>query len=170
MSPERRAQVIRGSAAGCLATGVALMIWLGTVGERTPTAPVAPSILISSLAPIEGTQQPSRQDIQPAARPLVLTPREAQSRGLVTTAQILAVAERFVATGDVLAARAMLNDTAAAGDPHALFALAETYDPNLLASWNATNIEPSPAYARQLYEAARRGGVADAQTRLDALR
>ena len=84
--------------------------------------------------------------------------------------KILAVAERFVATGDILAARAMLSDTAAAGDGRALFALAETYDPNLLSSWNAHTVEASAPYARLLYEAALKAGVADAQTRLDALK
>jgi hypothetical protein len=64
----------------------------------------------------------------------------------------------------------MLEERAGTGEPRALFALAETYDPNMLASWNARHAEPSTTYARFLYEAARRSGIVEAQIRLDALK
>jgi hypothetical protein len=165
---ERVALLVRGSAVVCLATGAALLFWLGAFGGRAMTE--APAQMTASLAParrlpVATLVPPDRPE--PAAVDRSINP---SARALVTTAQILAVAERFVATGDILAARAMLSDTAAAGDGRALFALAETYDPHLLASWNARNIEASESYAKLLYEAALKAGVTDAQTRLDALK
>ena len=163
---ERTALLIRGSAAACLVTGAALLFWLGAFGGRSAPPTNQQMASSQSFAPIRqvAVSAPMRPEVP---LPSIVEPN---ARALVTTAQILAVAERFVATGDILAARAMLSDTAAAGDPRALFALAETYDPNLLASWNAPGIQPSPDYARLLYAAALKAGMSDAQSRLDALR
>lgn len=160
---ERMALAIRAAAAICLATGAALLFWLGAFGGRVMTetqAPMSSASVQVRRVPVATFAMPDK----PATSAI-----EPNARALVTTAQILAVAERFIAEGDVRAARAMLTDTAATGDGRALFALAETYDPNLLASWNAQHIESSASYARLLYEAALKAGVADAQTRLDAL-
>ena len=169
LSPERLAKLIRATAVACIVTAAGLLAWLGTAGGPSP---VPAQSLVSGFVPDVPVPVPvTRVVAPPNAVSVGLVPSPAPAaRGLVTTAQILAVAERFVATGDVLAARAMLSETAAAGEPRALFALAETYDPNLLASWNARDIQASPAYARVLYDAARRGGIAEAQTRLDALK
>lgn len=159
LTPERHALIIRSVAAACLATAFGLVAWLGTTGGPA----VAPPTMLA--APPSVPALPLTSGFAP---PEVTQPRVSQAN--ISTAQILAVAERFVATGEVLAARAMLEERAGQGEPRALFALAETYDPNLLASWNARDAEPSRTYARFLYEAARRGGITDAQTRLDALR
>ena len=190
---ERRAHVIRGSAAACVATGVALLVWLGTAGNSSNLAQPAQQLaklpaLTNSLTsspmatavwPVEtrSTDVGSGNDVQRNVPTLKVTtvpvPVPAvppAGRGGVTTAQILARAENFVATGDVLAARFMLQDTVAAGDPKALFALAEMYDPNILSSWNARDAEPSIPYARSLYEAALKAGIAEARTRLDTLK
>lgn len=161
---ERRALVIRASAAACVVTGAGLLFWLGAFGARVP---VEQPMLVTSYAP--APRPAVLAAVAPTERPMPVA-SQPNARALVTTAQILEVAERFVAVGDILAARAMLSETAEAGDPNALFALAETYDPNLLASWNASNVEASPAYARVLYEAALRAGMRDAGIRLDALK
>ncbi len=170
---EQRTLILRGAAGVCLATGTALLFWLGAFGGKgmapDQTASAASAASMASFAPARkvaiAVPAPSS-----GLETILPPPIDPNARALVTTAQILAVAERFVATGDVLAARAILSDTAASGDARALFALAETYDPNLLASWNAQKAEPSISYARLLYEAALRNGLADAQTRLDALK
>jgi hypothetical protein len=158
LSPERHGHLIRGTAAASLALGVVMLGWLGMGGTTSTTPPPssARASIVTSLVPIS--------EFAPAA----LVDEDPQR--LIPTAQILAVAERFIATGDILAARAMLSNRAGSGEPRALFALAETYDPSMLASWNARDAEPSTNYARFLYEAARRGGIAEAQTRLEALR
>jgi hypothetical protein len=135
-----------------------MLAWLG-LGGAPSTVPLLPSpntSTVTSLVPVSSFAPAALIDDDP--------------QRLIPTAQILAVAERFVATGDVLAARAMLSNRAGAGEPRALFALAETYDPSMLASWNARDAEPSTNYARFLYEAARRGGITEAQTRIEALK
>jgi hypothetical protein len=164
---EHHGFLIRAAAAACLTTATGLLVWLSTMS----TLPAAPPALRTEI------QVPALASGFAPARPAVPTPIEAArpasapvTQDQITTAQILAVAERFVATGDVLAARAMLQERAGTGEPRALFALAETYDPHMLASWSAGDAEPSVTYARFLYEAARRGGIAEAQTRIEALR
>jgi TPR repeat protein len=51
-----------------------------------------------------------------------------------------------------------------------LFALAETYDPNMLAAWGTRGVTADVARARALYQKALGLGVASAQNRLDALK
>jgi hypothetical protein len=167
LTTEHRGFLIRAAAAACLTTATGLLVWLGTMS----TPPAAPPALRTEI------QLPALASGFAPSRPAVPTPVEAArpasapiAQDQITTAQILAVAERFVATGDVLAARAMLQERAGTGEPRALFALAETYDPHMLASWSAGDAEPSVTYARFLYEAARRGGIAEAQPRIEALR
>jgi hypothetical protein len=169
LSPERHALLIRIVAATSLALVFGLVAWLGAGGNTA----IAPSPMQAASVPTEPIRMTFGQfasgwapetPVQPS------TDSASASQASIPTAQILAVSERFVATGDILAARAMLEERAGAGEPRALFALAETYDPNLLASRNAGFAEPNRTYARFLYEAARRGGVAEAQTRIDALR
>jgi hypothetical protein len=155
---ERHGRVIRATAAACLALASGLLVWLSTM-ENAPSRPAARAIL--DPPPLATGFAPQQSEADPLAK---------SAREQIPTAQILAVAERFVATGDVLAARAMLHDRAGAGEPRALFALAETYDPHMLASWGSQDADPSATYARFLYEAARRGGIAEAQTRLEALK
>ena len=153
--PDRTTLIIKYATATGLLTCGLVALWFSTRG-----APPAEVPLVTVLVPEQTT-------------PKSVTAAKLESptgQPGVTTAQILAVAERFVATGDVLAARAMLSARAAAGEPRAQFALAETYDPNMLSFWNAPNIEANVSYARLLYETARRNGLPEAQARLDALR
>lgn len=154
-APDRSALMVKyGTVAGLLTCG-AVALWLGMRGAAPPDVP-----LVAVLVPE-----------QPAVKSVTVAKLEYPTGQTgVTTAQILAVAERFVATGDVLAARAMLSARAAAGEARAQFALAETYDPNMLSFWNAHDIEANVSYARLLYETARRNGLPEAQARLDALR
>ncbi len=167
LTTEHHGLIIRAAAAACLTTAAGLLVWLGTM-SAPPTTPLAPRTeiqipaLASGLAPVRPAVTTPAAAPRPASAPV--------TQDQITTAQILAVAERFVATGDVLAARAMLQERAGSGEPRALFALAETYDPHMIASWSAGDVEPSVTYARFLYEAARRGGIAEAQTRIEALR
>ena len=52
----------------------------------------------------------------------------------------------------------------------AAFALAETYDPNMLAAWGARGWAADVGQARALYRKALAGGISRAQSRLDALK
>ena len=51
-----------------------------------------------------------------------------------------------------------------------MFALAETYDPNMLAAWGTRGVAADVAKARALYRKALSLGAERAQVRLDALR
>ncbi len=50
------------------------------------------------------------------------------------------------------------------------FALAETYDPNMLAAWGTRGVAADVAKARALYRKALSLGAERAQVRLDALK
>lgn len=79
----------------------------------------------------------------------------------------LQTARALLSRGQVERVREML-----AGDsttPDAAFLLAATFDPNVLASLNLTNIRAEVARARKLYTQALVGGISTARQRLDAL-
>jgi hypothetical protein len=84
--------------------------------------------------------------------------------------ELVAQAERRIASGDIAGAREVLasNDAAASGP--ITFALAETYDPNMLAAWGTRGVAADVTKARSLYFKARDLGVVRAQVRLDQLK
>ena len=79
-------------------------------------------------------------------------------------------ARRRIAAKDIQGARDVLATATAAKSMRALFAMAETYDPNLLAAWGASGVNADPERAKALYTAARSLGHSGVDTRLDALR
>jgi hypothetical protein len=82
----------------------------------------------------------------------------------------IAEARRLIGQGDVVAARDTLSTAAAAKSPKALFAMAETFDPNRLAAWGSRGVNADPLKAKELYEAALGLGLEAAEARLDALK
>lgn len=78
-------------------------------------------------------------------------------------------AEALIMRGDVASARTLLSRAAADGDPAAILALAETFDPNMLAAWGARVQAADASTARMLYGQALAAGIERARTRLDAL-
>jgi TPR repeat protein len=69
------------------------------------------------------------------------------------TAVFLKRARDQIRRGDIAAARRLL-ERVADSDEQALFALAETYDPETLARWGAIGIKANAELARALYEKA----------------
>ena len=67
-------------------------------------------------------------------------------------------------------AREVLGAAEEASQGPASFALAETYDPNMLAAWGSRGVAADVAKARALYRKALNLGVAHAQVRLEALK
>ena len=108
---------------------------------------------------------------QPAASALAARFADPQpppdGRGRVD--ELLAQASRRVESGDVAGAREMLGSAEEAGQGPVSFALAETYDPNMLAAWGARGAVADVAKARALYRKALSLGVVSAQNRLEAL-
>ena len=84
--------------------------------------------------------------------------------------ELLAQARQRVESGDVGGARELLSNAEEGSQGAAVFALAETYDPNMLAAWGTRGVAADVAKARALYRKALNLGAAHAQVRLDALR
>jgi hypothetical protein len=119
----------------------------------------------------ESAEQPSPAPVEAKSRPLVpiiaaarlIGPNQARIDGL------LAQVAQHVESGNITGAREMLTG-ADDGQGAVSFALAETYDPNMLAAWGTRGVAADAAKARELYQKAFGLGVARAQKRLDALR
>jgi hypothetical protein len=78
-------------------------------------------------------------------------------------------AELMLAKGEVASARLWLVSAMDRGDAEAVFRLAETYDPNLLALWGVVGLSSDPHKARELYAKALSGGVEAARERIARL-
>jgi len=83
---------------------------------------------------------------------------------------VIAQASRRLEGGDVMGAREMLAAAEDGSQGPVLFALAETYDPNMLAAWGTRGVSADVARARALYRKALSLGVASALGRLEALK
>ena len=75
----------------------------------------------------------------------------------------------FMAVGNIGAARMLFRHAAEAGDARGAFALAETYDPRVLARLQARGLEPDVAKAQAWYAKARDLGSTEAPGRLEQL-
>ena len=84
--------------------------------------------------------------------------------------ELLSQVAQRIESGDVTGAREMLAGADDGGQGSVTFALAETYDPNMLAAWGTRGVAADAAKARALYRKAFGLGVARAQNRLDALK
>jgi hypothetical protein len=83
---------------------------------------------------------------------------------------LIAQASQRVENGDLAGAREMLSAADDGSQGLVAFALAETYDPNMLAAWGTRGVAADVARARALYRKALGLGVASAQSRLEALK
>jgi TPR repeat protein len=72
--------------------------------------------------------------------------------------------------GDIAAARRLLERASDGDAAQAWFALAETYDPQMLARWGALGVRPDLEKARSLYQSAEARGAQGARERLLAIR
>ena len=112
-------------------------------------------------APVEA-KPPPQVPVFATAR--LIDPNKARIDGL------LAQAAQRIDSGDITGAREMLAGADDGGQGEVSFALAETYDPNMLAAWGTRGVAADAAKARALYHKAFDLGVAQAQKRLDALK
>jgi hypothetical protein len=86
------------------------------------------------------------------------------------TDEILARAARRIENGDIAGARELLAGAELQASGQAAFALAETYDPNMLTAWGTRGAVADAAKARALYAKALNLGVGKAMARLEGLR
>ena len=86
------------------------------------------------------------------------------------TDEVLAQAARRIESGDIAGARELLSGAEVQASGQASFALAETYDPNMLAAWGTRGAAADVTKARALYAKALNQGVGKAMVRLDGLK
>ena len=69
----------------------------------------------------------------------------------------------MIQQGDISGARLILERAVTSGSAQAAFHLAQTYDPRILAKWQARGIKGDAARSRELYRMASEAGVLEAQ-------
>lgn len=133
------------------------------------------SVRLSPL-PVASALEPPLDPLPPPATAAAPPPapfnppgpaRQGQSKAEIQA--LTAQARKLIDTGDIAAARLLLERATAGEDGEALFALAETYDPNVLAQWRVRGVRGNPERAHALYERALTRGVGRAQARMVAL-
>jgi hypothetical protein len=87
----------------------------------------------------------------------------------VAARELLAKADRLIAKGDIVGARALYQRAAEMGNGAAALALGTTYDPNRLWSLGALGLAGNRERARQWYQRASELGNSEAKARLTAL-
>jgi hypothetical protein len=137
---------------------------------------MAPAVLVLALAVVAGLMfvpSGSVGKVAGAARQttvvtLAATEREA---GALRIEDIILLdrAEAMLLRGEVDAARKLLSEAAGAGNANARFALAETFDPNILAARGMRIPVADAVTARSLYTQALDAGDARARQRLEGL-
>ena len=125
-----------------------------TAPELPPQANTPPLAAVSPVAVVPAA---------PAAAPVI----PGMDRDELAT--LMQRAKGFLATGDIPAARLLLERAAEAQDADAVLLLAQTYDPDVLGTSDVRNVVAEPAKARAWYQKAAQLGSADAQRRLAQL-
>jgi serine/threonine protein kinase len=102
--------------------------------------------------------------------PVPVPARSPPSHSQTSQNDVIAQASRRLEAGDVVGARELLAAAEDGSQGPVLFALAETYDPNMLTAWGTRGVAADVARARALYRKALSLGVASAHARLEALK
>jgi TPR repeat protein len=121
------------------------------------TGSVAPRAVIQSLPGVEPPPPPVAAKFAPP-------PSAAHQPN-----ELIARASRLLKSGDVAGAREMLAEAEDGTQGLIAFALAETYDPNMLAAWGTQGVAADVARAQTLYRKAMSLGISAARGRLEAL-
>jgi hypothetical protein len=112
-------------------------------------------------------------DVRPAEGPAAAAaPSTPARRGPAPTevATYIDRAHAKIQQGDIAAARRLLERASDSDAAEAWFALAETYDPQMLARWGVLGVRPDLEKARSLYQKAEARGAKGARERLLAIR
>ncbi|MEZ5816115.1 MAG: hypothetical protein R3D44_03440 [Hyphomicrobiaceae bacterium] len=173
----RRYQMVMGAAGffGGLLVVVPLVLWIApkpapAIADATapvpmtlPTATLAAGASASpSLVSVPRiASQSEASDAQVAAPAANKTPSEHENT--------IEMARGLIRSGDILGARRLLGRPDIRESGQALFMMAETYDPSVLAALGAMGVHADTPTARRYYEAALAIGVVAAAPRLEAL-
>lgn len=148
---------------GVMALGAELHLGDTTIAHRRPIhfewiATPAAIAEAPSISPASSAVMPARQE-PPAQRQL--------DREEVT--MLVQRGKDFIANGDLVAARVLLQRAAESDDAEAALALAATYDPLVLRELKVYGISADLEMARTWYEKSKHLGSAEAPRRLKAL-
>lgn len=156
-----------------LACGLALVVptvlWLTPAGSsRQPTVTARPPAVLSSTF---GASTPAPVLVQPP-QPVVRPPVAERGPDAATIARdnLIDKARDLIQARAIAKARTTLQAPPLAQDGLALYLLAGTYDPNLLAAMGVMDVRAEPERARFLYERALAAGHGEAKARLEQLR
>lgn len=97
------------------------------------------------------------------------SPDALDAQGGTEAARMIARAGVLLGHGDIGGARIVLERAAELGSVRAIFMLAETYDPGILAVWKTYGTRGEVTRARELYAKAHAGGIREAKERFDNL-
>ena len=165
--PERLHALTIPLAMSVFAIGATATLFRPAFTVRPPVVALAPPAKVEK--PAAGTPQQVAALPQPDG---LTTGRSADVRLPLPAEEVVRMVTRGKAlmdAGDFAAARLLLNRAADAGDAGATFALAATYDPNVLAAKGARVLTGVPGQEKALFARALTAGVADARQRIDAL-
>jgi hypothetical protein len=130
----------------------------------------------AELRPSLHQERGKPKGVAPSAKPTRQVAGAAATEQPVSTeakgseaAGLLARAKALLGQGNIGAARVVLERAAETGSAQATFALAETYDPNVLLTWRTYGTRGDVKKARELYARAYDGGIKAAKDRSDAL-
>lgn len=138
-----------------------------------PEAPAVPTSKVAAVAPEIAPAAVPKVAVAPpeiAPVPVSSAPPAAAALTSKDVAERIERARGRIELGDIAGARLLLQHAAAGREPTALMALAETYDPAMLSKWGARGMKGDTAKARELYQAAAESGLAEARTRVLAVR
>lgn len=139
---------------------------------KEPEPAVAPEAGSGATPPTLVSSTTARAAPAPQAKPAADVPAAAPSTNALSEAglRLLALkAAQALKAGDIGGARMVLERAASAGDATALFALGETYDPEVLAKMRVRGLRGDRAKAVALYQRAADAGVAEAKQRLERI-
>jgi hypothetical protein len=144
-----------------------------TRDQPAPREPASSALVVAQPAPVVTVPEPSPKppvvtaaEPEPSPKPPDFVTRQI-ARDEV--ASMLRRADDFIKSGDLSAARLLLQRAAEAGDVQAALTLAGTFDPNVLKALGLRDGAPDIAKARLWYERAAKLGSADAPLRLQQL-
>lgn len=139
-----------------------------------PAPEAAPAAAAPEAAPAVAAPEARPPSAAPQERPSAVATAEPNARpdpAATPTKDLssISIAYEKIKGGDVDGGRVMLARLASKGSSEAVFALAETFDPNVLAAWGTLGAESNSEKARMFYSMALAQGISRAEQRLKAL-
>lgn len=160
---------------GGLALVVPFVLWSSGATTTSDASGLSTPAALSDAVTADTSRRPALVSVptiaarESAVGAAGITHSESLRGSASDTIETIETARNHIRAGEIEAARRLLSQPEIAGSSHALFMLAETYDPNVLAALGATGVLAEAEMARRYYQAALDEGVEAAAPRLEAL-